>query len=114
MIFDDISAIGSVTLDCPVPDGDVACLLISYGYESFGKKLKNKLVLILKPTANENEYTRLGMSFFYETRNYTPEQTTPPIQPMTIDSAEDSEYDPENDDLENWFFDVDLIQITLL
>jgi hypothetical protein len=114
MIFDDISAIGSATLDCQVPDGAVACLLISCGYDSFGMKLKNNLVLILKPTENENKYVRLGMSIFYETRNYAPEQTTMPIQPVTIDGAENSDYDPEKDNLENWFFDVDLVQITLL
>ncbi|KAI1812232.1 heterokaryon incompatibility protein-domain-containing protein [Poronia punctata] len=118
MIFDEISALGSATLDIPVPDGEVTCLLISSGYDSFGMNRRNNIVLILKPTGRKekkNEFTRLGMSIFYEARNYTPGQTIRLTNPPTLHSDEDGPgYNPETDDLEDWFFDVDLTEITIV
>ncbi|KAI0433111.1 heterokaryon incompatibility protein-domain-containing protein [Xylaria sp. FL1042] len=104
MIFDDVSAIGSATLDYPIPDGEVLCLLIATGYDSFGMRLKNNLVLVLRPTDKVNEFTRLGISIFYESRNHTPERTVRPYQPMTNESLKNKD----------WFYDTDLVKITLV
>ncbi|KAI1259834.1 heterokaryon incompatibility protein-domain-containing protein [Xylariaceae sp. FL1019] len=113
LIFDEMSAIGSATLDCPIPDGEVTCLLIATSYGSFGTRFNNNLVLLLNPTENDNEFTRLGMAMFYEERNYSlGRDTTRPYQQRASSSRELS--DSEGQSLQDWFYDVDLVNITLL
>ncbi|KAI0152952.1 heterokaryon incompatibility protein-domain-containing protein [Xylariaceae sp. FL1272] len=113
VIFDEISAIGPATLDTPIPDGEVTCLLIATSYGSFGVRFNNNLVLLLTSTENHNEFKRLGMAMFYEARNYNPGRSiTRPDQLINSNSEEMS--DRKGESLQDWFYDVDLANITLV
>lgn len=116
MLFDEKSAIGSATLDFPAPDGEVTCLLVANGYHSFGIRIQSNLVLILSPAGGESEFRRLGMSIFFEKRDYNPERATRPVgvaqfeeeEKLRLEMMGDSEF------LENWFHDVDYTEVRLV
>ncbi|KAI0132588.1 heterokaryon incompatibility protein-domain-containing protein [Xylariales sp. AK1849] len=114
MIFDTKSAIGSATLDFHTPDGDLACLLIASGYDSFSTRLKSNLVLLLRATGGKkNEFKRLGISVFLEKRDYVPDRTLRPTQSGDA-KGEVQNDDPDEDYLENWFYDVELAKIKIV
>ncbi|KAI1383430.1 heterokaryon incompatibility protein-domain-containing protein [Hypoxylon trugodes] len=117
MVFDDISAIGSATLDCPTPDSEVTCLLVATGYNSFGMRLQNNLVLRLSPQKSSGEngdiFRRIGMSVFHEKRDYAPDRSLNPTMASSNYSGK-MPGEVDEDFLENWFYDVEMTKLTLI
>jgi hypothetical protein len=107
IVCDEISAIGSATLDTSMRDGPIWCLRVSSSYLNNGIKIHSALVLLLSPTENQDEweFRREGFAAFFESRVFNPDRTLRPTQ--TVDEWKNP-YGGDGADaqtLEGWFED---------
>jgi len=107
IVCDEISAIGSATLDSPIPDGPIYCLKISSYYLIHGAKVNSALVLLLSPTENQDEweFRREGFAVFFENREYNPDRTLRPTQRLEEWTNPYGDEGPDANTLHGWFDD---------
>lgn len=114
ILFDDISAIGSITMDFPIPDGKVYCLLVASAYMSQSTKMDNNVVMLLESTGNENEFRRVGYSVFFNKRDYTPNWTLRPTPESRKTNSEVISGNDVEDELEYWFDGIEKEKIIII
>jgi hypothetical protein len=61
-MFDEISAIGGVTLDSVTSDGRIFCHLVAGSYLQRAVEVEGAIILLFSPNEKENEYKRVGFS----------------------------------------------------
>jgi hypothetical protein len=115
MLFDEVSAIGSVTLDDITPDGPIFCLQIARSYLGYVAMTQN-IALLLSPTEKENQYTRIGLAVFSETRDFTPERALRPsaLLPRAEEWTNPWSRGGDKDSLADWFDHAPRIMITIV
>lgn len=108
IVCDEISAIGSATLDSPIPDGPIYCLKISSYYLIHGTRLDSALVLLLSPTENQDEweFRREGFAVFFENREYNADRTLRPTQRAEEWTNPYGDEGADADTLRGWFDDA--------
>lgn len=116
LLFDEISAIGSVALDTITPDGEMFCLLVANSYLQGQVEVEGAIVLLLSPTEKENQYRRVGFSGLNKIREFRPETTLVPdlfgqVSREWTDSGDRGE---EQASLGGWFDDAKRLRITIV
>lgn len=111
LLFDEISAIGTVTLDSVTPDGQTFCLLVAGSYLQGAVEVEKAVILLLSPTEKENEYRRVGFSGLYKTREFRPGKT---LRPNSMTWTHPGENEGDQDSLVGWFDDAKRLMITIV
>ncbi|CZR68030.1 uncharacterized protein PAC_17929 [Phialocephala subalpina] len=116
LLFDEISAIGSVTLDTATPDGEIFCLLVANSYLQGPVEVDGAIVLLLSPTEKENQYRRAGFSGLYKAREFRPETTLRPNSTGQISRewTHPGEHGGDQGSLVGWFDDATKLRITIV
>jgi hypothetical protein len=111
LLFDEISAIGTVTLDSITPDGEAFCLLVASSYLQGAVEVKSAVILLLSSTGKENEYSRIGFSGLYKAREFRPETTLRPSSTVWTNPGDNEE---DQNSLVGWFDDAKRLTITIV
>jgi hypothetical protein len=111
LLFDEISAIGSVTLDSVTPDGQTFCLLIASSFLQGAVEAERAVILLLSPTEKENEYRRVGFSALHKAREFRPETT---LRPNPTAWTHPGEHEGDQDSLVGWSDDAKRLTITIV
>jgi hypothetical protein len=103
-MFDEISAIGGVTLDSVTSDGRIFCHLVAGSYLQRAVEVEGAIILLFSPNEKENEYKRVGFSALHKARDFGPETTLFTRNYLSRERDQDS--------LVGWFDDEKRLTIT--
>lgn len=111
LLFDEISAIGDVSLDTITSDGSIFCLLIASSCLQGPIEIDATIVLLLSPTEKEAQYRRVGFSGLYKAREFKPEAT---LRPDATEWRQPGNHAEAQDSLAGWFDDATSLTITIV
>ena len=116
MLFDDTSAIGSVTVDVPNADGGVYCLQVASAFSFWSIVVRASIVILLAPTGvgRDDEFRRLGVAVLFKQRDFRPNSTLRPTLEGRDRGWLTREKSTHGHSLENWFDDAERSCVTII
>ncbi|SPO03726.1 uncharacterized protein DNG_06409 [Cephalotrichum gorgonifer] len=117
VVSDEVSAIGTVTMDASCPDMEILCLLVVSGFalpSPLSVVVYSNVAILLEPTGRKDEYRRVGLSNFFETRDHYPERTLRPYSNPGAFNEEKGRAAEEAEGLYTWFDDADYATISII